>query len=185
MMRRLLSLLLVPFVTFAVLSAARPAAAQDVVDELFSKPGYVGLLVRPTFCLDNCGDDGLISFGVEAGYKYIGLGVRYAYKDSTHYMFPDIRGYYDFHVVRNLTITPLIELSPMFSFGDSSKSLTLVVRPGVRIGYAPSPYMMIFLEPILVDLGFYSKTWLDGHGSVSTTDLVTRYSVGVGIQTRF
>jgi len=188
-MRRLLLLVLIPAVMFAILSTARPAVAQysgqDVVDDLFAKPGYVGLLVRPAFCLDNCAGDAIISFGVEAGYKYIGFGLRYAYKNKFHNLIPDLRGFYDIQLVRNLVLTPLVEFSPMFAFGSHSKSMELIIRPGVRIAYSPMPYMMLFLEPLLIDLGFYRKGWVDGQGSSSAWKLITRYGIGLGIQTRF
>lgn len=156
----------------------------EVIDDLFAKPGFVGLLMRPFFCLDGC-DGNAFTFGAEAGYKFIAFAVRYGYKDSTHFLIPDFRGYYDFQVVRNLTISPMLEFSPMFMFGDAAKGFNMIIRPGVRVSYAPLPYMMIFIEPFLLDIGVFSKTWVDGGGSATSSDVVTRYNLGFGIQTRF
>ena len=160
------------------------ALADPYVDALYAKPGFVGLIMRPVVCIQHC-DHTVFSFGAEAGYKFVALAARYGYADGVHHIYPDIRGYYDFQVIRNLTITPELEFTPEISKGDFGSAVSLIVRPGLRVGYAPAPYMMLFMEPLLFDLGFYSRTVPKSGSATSSTDLIFRYEFGFGIQARF
>lgn len=182
-MRRILPALAGALAALATAVPA-PAAADQYVDQLYSKPAFVGLLLRPVVCIDKC-DRTVFSFGAEAGYKFIGLAARYGYAGGVHHIYPDLRFFWDFQVVRNLTITPLLEFSPELAKGDSASTLSLFLRPGVRVGWAPAPYMMLFLEPLLFDLGFYHRTSPKVGPTTSSTDLSIRYQLGFGLQARF
>ncbi|MBM4396089.1 MAG: hypothetical protein FJ087_10400 [Deltaproteobacteria bacterium] len=184
MLRRIAPLLAAAAALAAVVAAPAPAAADPYVDQLYSKPGFVGLLLRPVVCIDNC-DRTVFSFGAEAGYKFVALAARYGYAGGTHYVYPDVRFYWDFQVVRNLTVTPLLEFSPEIAKGDQGSTISLFFRPGVRVGYAPAPYFMLFMEPLLFDLGFYHRTSPKAGPDVTSKELTFRYEFGFGIQARF
>jgi hypothetical protein len=172
------------FALAMVVSGAARAEADPFVDALYNKPGFAGLIVRPAVCMDRC-DGTLATFGLEGGYKMIGFAFRYGYKDKTHNFFPDLRFYWDFQLGRNLVITPQFEFTPQFGVApNSTKTFQIVLRPGVRVGYAPAPYMMLFVEPFMMDLGVYTKVSRPGI-SVTSGELVLRYNFGAGIQTRF
>lgn len=168
------------------LGAASSASAEvlDPVGDMFHKPGFVGALVRPTVCTSNCNAGVIATFGIEGGYKFLGLAFRYGRKDQVNYFYPDLRFYWDFALGRYLTITPLIELSPMVSTGRGATTFQLVLRPGVRLGWSPSPYVRLFLEPFLFDMGFYTRTSVGGK-DYSSSKFVSHYTFGAGIQARF
>jgi len=183
MPRRAVLLLWTLAVVLVATSTAWTADADPLVDGLFSKPGYVGLLARPAVCLSNC-DGTVFTFGAEAGYRFIGLALRYAYRAGGHFFYPDLRLFWEFGLGRNLTLTPLVEFTPQVTTGSGSTCLQLMFRPGVRIGWAPVPYMMLFLEPFAMDVAFYTRLSSPGL-TITSYQPVLRYNFGFGLQARF
>jgi hypothetical protein len=184
MTRRITLALVAAAIVLGATAVPKTATADPFVDQMFRKSGYVGLLLRPVVCMSNCGSGTVFSFGAEAGYKFIGLALRYGYKQQMHFLYPDLRFYWEIGMGRNLTLTPLLEFTPQVTTGGGASNLDLVVRPGVRIGWAPVPYMMVFLEPIAVDLSFFHRSSV-GSSTRTSTDLRAFYTFGFGLQARF
>lgn len=145
--------------------------------------GYVGGVFRPMFCALNC-KGVLYSFGAEVGYKYGGFGLRLATKDGGWLISPDFRLAYDFEVAPGFTITPAAEISPMIVLDHGVTLFQLVLRPGIRFGFAPIPEMNVFFEPIALDSGVFTAATGPG-GSGSSGERVLRILVGSGVQYRF
>ncbi len=150
-----------------------------------------GPLFRVVKCVKNCSGT-LFTFGGEFGGGFTSFAFRYGYKDNMHYLFPDIRLSYTFSLPMSFEVTPLFEFTPMIAFakvsGVSVKTLQLILRPGVRVGWSPVPIVCIFVEPFLWDFGVYTKVWASssqGAGSASSSTLVQRYSFGFGALIRF
>lgn len=151
----------------------------------------VGPLFRVVTCVSNCSGT-LFTFGGELGGGITSFAFRYGYRNSGHYLFPDFRVSYTFSLPMSLEVTPLFEFTPMMKFskqsGVSEKGIQLVLRPGVRVGWAPTSFVSIFVEPILWDFGVYTKVWVSGglgSHSESPKELVSRYSFGFGALLRF
>ncbi len=160
-----------------------------------SSPARADLAAGPLFrvvkCVKNCSGT-LFTFGGEFGGGFTSFAFRYGYKDNTHYLFPDIRLSYTFSLPMSFEVTPLFEFTPMMAFakvsGVSVKTLQLVLRPGVRVGWSPVPLVCVFVEPFLWDFGVYTKVWASsgqGAGFASSNSLVQRYSFGFGALIRF
>ncbi|MBM4396390.1 MAG: hypothetical protein FJ087_11930 [Deltaproteobacteria bacterium] len=145
----------------------------------------VGGYARIVKCVENCQEGSLFTFGGELGGGFSALGIRYGFKDDVHHLIPDLRFFYDFGLPFNLEVTPMLEFSPALAFhpGDA-KSIELVLRPGVRVGWSPVSFVAIFVEPILWDISVWSKTWGSGFSRTSTT-VAQRYNFGFGAQFRF
>lgn len=169
-------------VVAVLLIAMSPTARADLA---------AGPLFRVMTCVKNCSGT-LFTFGGEFGGGFTTFAFRYGYRNKTHYLLPDFRFSYTFSLPLSLEITPLFEFTPMFATakeaGISTKVLQLILRPGVRVGWAPIEFVSIFVEPFLWDFGVYTKVWVSGDGasgSSSSKELVSRYTFGFGAQIRF
>lgn len=175
--------ILVMIFLFGILLSARVGSADAFVDKMFAKEGFAGLIFRPVVCLSEC--DGVITtFGLEAGYKFIGFSLRYGRKDKVNHFYPDIRGYYDIQVTRHLVVTPMIEFTPAIFNVKGGNGIDLILRPGVRVGYAPKPYLLLVVEPLAFDFGLYHKVFSDS-GSAESSKFTVGYTFGFAVQTRF
>jgi len=171
----------VAVVVLGVLAGSREASANLSAGGLF----------RVVRCAKNCSGT-LFTFGGEIGGGFTTFAFRYGYKSSTHYFFPDFRFSYTFPLPLSLEVTPMLEFTPMITTakvsGVSVKTLQLILRPGVRVGWSPVDLVSIFVEPFLWDFGFYTKVWASGGGPVasgSSKTLVQRYNFGFGAVVRF
>jgi len=187
---RLYHLLMIAGITFALDGMVRadslyPRGSKrfDVMAWEYQLPGYAGPIFRPVINLKGPSTT-LMSFGIDGGYKWFGLGFRYAYKSSVNYLIPDIRFSYPLHLGRRLFLEPLVEFSPMFATGGGAKMLQLVIRPGVRLGFMFSPSLALIFEPFLFDLGVYTHAWSSGF-SATSNDFFLNYTLGFALQYRF
>ncbi len=170
-----------------LLLAAAPAHAENedpIFGLLHPKPSFIGALVRPVVCAKGDCETFVFTFGFEAGYRCFGLGARYGYANGTHYIYPDLRFYWEFMVTKTVTFTPMLEFSPSLLSNDAGSTLELMFRPGIRLGWEPAPGWMLFLEPILFDLSFFTRTSTET-GTVSNWSFKARYNGGLGVQMRF
>ena len=175
-------------ILMAVLAlAARPALAEDedpVFGLLHKKPSFVGAMVRPVVCAKGDCETFVFTFGFEAGYRCFGLGARYGYAGGTHYIYPDLRLYWEFLLTKTVTFTPMLEFSPSLLSNDAGSTLELMFRPGIRLGWEPDPGWLLFVEPILFDLSFYTRQTTET-GTHSSWSFRARYNAGLGVQMRF
>jgi hypothetical protein len=156
---------------------AEPPAAKE------PKPGYVGAMLRPLICVATC-QGTLVSFGVEAGYKYAGAALRFAFKDGATFIIPDVRLFYEFKPLPQFLITPAFEFSPMVGLGGGATFVQITLRPALRFSYAIMPELVVFAEPLAFDFGVYT-TASGGGFSGSSSQFVARYDIGLGAQYRF
>jgi hypothetical protein len=143
----------------------------------------VGLLLRPVFCLSKC-EGNFFTFGPEIHGKYAGFALRYGRDSGTNILYPDIRFHYEVRLLRQLGITPFLEITPAYQGGSGVHLFELILRPGVRLAFAPIPELLVFLEPFALDLAFFRYVSTPG-GDGTNTDFVVRYSLGFGAQYRY
>ena len=144
--------------------------------------GYIGLIARPMICAVKC-EGVLMSFGPELGYYFLGGALRFAIKDGGTVVSPDVRLYYEFGS-EIVNVAPAFELSPTFASADGLKVFQLVVRPSLRIAFAPTEGLAVFVEPVALDLGVYTHA-SSGRQSATSEDVVVRYDLAFGAQYRF
>jgi len=154
------------------------------------RPGYFGVELRPMFCMHNCRGTGVVTYGPDFGYKYIGAGFRYGYSDHTHWLIPDLRVMYPIVLGRRFAIEPLLEISPIYwmkTSGGTVKVFQLVLRPGLRIRFQVTPEFNIYLEPVLLDFVVHSWIWRSGKasGGLPSNGFAMSYEFGFGLQYRF
>jgi hypothetical protein len=149
----------------------------------FAAPGFVGFEVRPTVCLSNC-DGALVTFGPEFGYRFIGMALRFGFRDDVTYFFPDLRFYFEGRVARRVYVTPFFEFTPMLGFGDGSTLVQLILRPGFRVSFAAARNFWIYFEPMALDIAVYTSETVAGFYTAHTTTPVVSYTLGFGVQGR-
>jgi len=141
---------------------------------------FAGGYARATKCVKNCGHGSMFSIGGEVGWGLFAFGLRYGYKDSTSFLFPDLRVLYDLKLPLSFIVTPLVEFSPVATFSSAGKGVDLYLRPGVRVAWAPLKVLAVFLEPIVWDIGFWHKA----PGGATSSTVTQGYNFGFGAQFR-
>jgi hypothetical protein len=166
-------ILLLALAVAAIGGRARPVRAD----------GFVGALFRPVVCLHNC-DVTVYSGGVEGGYRYVALALRYTRNNGGNFLYPDVRLFYDFRLPARFSITPLLEITPSYEWGPDGNQFELTLRPGVRLGWDPVPHLRVFVEPVLIEFGVFTRTG-GPSGTGTVTAIPIRYAAGAGLQYRF
>ncbi len=159
---------------------------------------YAGAVFRPQFCLHNCTQADrwqnryLLTYGVEVGGRYFGVGFRYGQERrvsaadglvrNVHEVSPDLRVFYSWRLGPVL-LTPFFEVDPMILFGAAS-GVHLIVRPGFRATVFLAKFMDLAIEPFALDIDWYR--W-ERYGSHSKVDWSTalRYSVSISLHARW
>lgn len=145
------------------------------------RPGLFGLIMRPLVCLSEC-EGQAISLGLEVGYRFFSLALRYAHADNTHALFIDLRLYYGFRAHERVSVSPFFEIGPSAAkastfFLSQSWVFQFALRPGVRIDFHVIDNLTVWIEPFVLDVGVYT--------GASSARIPLRLAVGFGTQLRF
>ena len=165
-----------------VATAICASAISSNTSPAFAASFGVGVVSRPIFCLSSCTGNAF-SVGPEVSWGVFAIAWRFVRDGGYTLHIPDIRFAYEIPV-GPISVAPLLEFSPMFAFLSGDSSLQLVLRPGVRVYWKPTPLIALFVEPIALDIAIYSKLY-EAVSSTSSTDMQIRYNLGFGVAVRF
>lgn len=158
----------------------RAVSAEEPPARAFDLRGYAGLVVRPLVCVSACSEPD-VSFGAEVGYWFIGLAARIAPRRERFSPAADVRLFYEFRPIPRLTITPVLEVSAIWTFADGDlERFQVALHPGARIGYQPVPRFMLFAEPLGFEIGVHTVD-----ARLDSVPTMVRYAPTLGAQVRF
>src|SRR5262249_29863775 len=134
----------------------RAISVEEPKAAAFDRRGYLGLIVRPLVCVSECSDPNA-SLGVEVGYWFIGAAARITPRRDTFSPAVDVRLFYEFRPIPQMTIGPAFEVSAIWTLtAHSLERVQVALHPGARIGYQPVPRFMLFAEPLAFEIGVHT-----------------------------
>lgn len=164
---------------------APASAAGSPVEPPSSRPWFVGAAVRPVVCLHGC-PEYAVAAGLEGGRMPLALGLRAGRDPSSGIvlLLPELRAFWDFPLSSAWTIAPAVEFATPVLFDHGATRLEVAFRAACRLSWRFAGPWVVFVEPLVLDVGVWQQGWYGGRTFGSGAPVV-RLGMSTGLQFLF